>query len=285
LAASQGRRTLICEIDAKGDVAAAFETPPLAFTAREVLPGLSAMVMGTEESLKEYIALQLRVPLVARVGPLARTFDFVASAAPGVKEILTVGKLCWEVKERHYDLVVVDASASGHVVAQLAAPDTIARLVHVGVVRGQTTWMREILHDPDRTGAVVVTNPEEMPVAETLELATRLREQTSVDLAAVIVNRVLPELFARGEEERFVALHGPDALAALVAQAGPAAARVLDAAALAVALRRERAVHLAHLRAALAPTVPLLYVPEQFARLAGRRTVAKVADALAEELS
>jgi anion-transporting ArsA/GET3 family ATPase len=66
------------------------------------------MSMNTEESLKEYLSLQLRIPLVGRIGPLARTFDFIANAAPGVKEILTIGKLVWEVRERHYDLVVVD---------------------------------------------------------------------------------------------------------------------------------------------------------------------------------
>ena len=85
-------------------------------------PRLFAMSMDTEESLKEYLQLQLKLPLVTRIGPLARTFDFVANAAPGVKEILTVGKFVWEVRERHYDLVVVDAVASGHIVGQLSAP-------------------------------------------------------------------------------------------------------------------------------------------------------------------
>src|SRR3546814_5315066 len=93
------------------------------------------MSMDTEESLKEYLRLQLKVPLVARIGPLARTFDFVANAAPGVKEILTVGKLLWEVREEHYDLVVVDAVASGHITGQLAAPQAIQQLVQVGMVR------------------------------------------------------------------------------------------------------------------------------------------------------
>ena len=72
--------------------------------------------MDTEASLREYLKLQLRIPVVGRIGPLAKAFDFVATAAPGVREILTVGKLCWEVRERHYDLVVVDAPASGHIV-------------------------------------------------------------------------------------------------------------------------------------------------------------------------
>ena len=96
------------------------------------------MAMNTEDSLREYLRLFVKVPLVGRIGPLARTFDFVADAAPGVKEILSVGKLAYEVRERHYDLVVVDAEASGHIVAQIAAPRVISELVQVGMVREQT---------------------------------------------------------------------------------------------------------------------------------------------------
>ena len=123
LASARGQRTLLCEVDAKGEPGRARSRPgPPPSPSGRSQPGLWAMSMDTEASLKEYLRLQLRVPLLSRIGPLARTFDFVANAAPGVKEILVVGKLCYEVRERHYDLVVVDAPASGHIVGQLAAP-------------------------------------------------------------------------------------------------------------------------------------------------------------------
>ena len=208
-AAEHGRRTLLCEVDAKGDVGAYFEAGPHGLHPREVLPGLWAMSMDTEASLREYLKLNLRVPVVGRIGPLAKAFDFVATAAPGVREILTVGKLCYEVRERHYDLVVVDAPATGHIVGQLAAPQAINELVKVGLIRSQTDWMLDILSDPAQTGLAIVTTPEEMPVNETMELAGRVREETTVELAAVIVNRVLPELFGRGEEEVFEDLRRP----------------------------------------------------------------------------
>ncbi|MEO5898759.1 MAG: ArsA-related P-loop ATPase, partial [Ilumatobacteraceae bacterium] len=157
LAAHHGKRTLVGEIDAKGNLADFYETGPTSFKEREVSPGLWAMSMNTEESLKEYLSLQLKIPFIARLGPLARTFDFVANAAPGVKEILTVGKFLWEVRERHYDLVVVDAVATGHITGQLAAPAAIQELVHVGLVRDQTGWMLDILGDPAQTGVVIVS--------------------------------------------------------------------------------------------------------------------------------
>ncbi|HXP33308.1 MAG TPA: ArsA family ATPase, partial [Acidimicrobiales bacterium] len=181
-AAEHGRRTLLCEVDAKGDAAAYFEAGPTSFTPREVLPGLWAMSMDTEASLREYLRLNLRIPIVGRIGPLAKAFDFVATAAPGVREILSVGKLCYEVRERHYDLVVVDASATGHVVGHLAAPQAINTLVQVGLIRSQTDWMLEILDDPATTGVCIVATPEEMPVTEAIELAARLSDNTSVKL-------------------------------------------------------------------------------------------------------
>ena len=284
LAAEHGRRTLVCEVDAKGNLADFFEAGDLTFEPREVAPGLFAMSMDTEESLKEYLSLQLKVPVLAKIGPLARTFDFVANAAPGVKEILTVGKFVWEVREEHYDLVVVDASASGHIVGQLAAPEAIKELVQVGLVRDQTDWMLDILGDPERTGVVIVAAPEEMPVQETIELADRLATETNVDLAAVIVNRVLPELFNTREEELFERLRRDEATEALAVAAGGRVEPILDAAELAVRLRRSRAGHLTRLRAELPADLDLLYVPYLFQRSHGVRATTIIAGHLSEEL-
>lgn len=284
LAADRGKRTLVCEIDAKGNLADFFETAPTRFAEREIAPRLWAMSMDTEASLKQYLSMQLKLPLVARVGPLAKMFDFVASAAPGVKEIVTVGKLCWEVKERHYDIIVVDASASGHIVSQLAAPQAINQLIQVGLVRQQTGWMLDILDNPATTGLVVVATPAEMPVNETLELTARLRQETSVDLAAVVVNRVLPELFGRGEEEVFERLATPEASAVLDRAVGGSSEPLMEAARLTVTMRRSRTEHLETLRAAIDPNVPLLYIPYLFFRSHGLRATHQLADALAAEM-
>jgi len=284
-AAEHGRRTLVCEMDAKGDVAAYFETGPTTFTAREVFPSLWAMSMDTEASLREYLRLNLRIPVVGRIGPLAKAFDFVATAAPGVREILTVGKFCFEVREKHYDLVVVDASATGHIVGQLAAPQAINDLVKVGLIRSQTDWILEILSDPLTTGLVIVTTPEEMPVNETIELAGRVATETSVELAAVIVNRVLPELFGRNEETVFNELCTPAVSAELKKLVRNDPSPVLDAARLAVTLRRTRAEHLARLREGIDPVVPMMYLPFLFTRLHGLRTLRQVAMSLGEELA
>jgi anion-transporting ArsA/GET3 family ATPase len=284
LGAQQGKRTLVCEIDAKGNLADFYETKNTGFKPREIEPGLFAMSMDTEESLQEYLRLQLRLPAVARIGPLARAFEFVATAAPGVNEILTIGKPIYEVRERHYDLVIVDAVASGHIVGQLAAPQAIKELVQVGLVRNQTGWMLEILGDAAITGLVIVATPEEMPVNETIELTARIRNETNVDIAGVVVNRVLPELFGRGEEETFERLRQPALVGQLRDELDGPVDVVFEAAELAVTLRRTRAGHLERLREQLDPSIPVLYVPELFSRSHGLRATRQVAEALSAEL-
>ena len=239
--------------------------------------------MDTEHALREYLKLFVRVPLVGRLGPLARTFDFVADAAPGVKEILGVGKLAYEVRERHYDLVVVDAEASGHIVAQVAAPRVIGELIQVGMVRDQTRWMLDILEDPDRTGVVVVTTPEEMPVVETIELLDRF----AADTADRTRRRSSPTACSRRCSTARSPLSWRASTAPmqlLVDAAGPGVRDVVLAAQLTEARRVVGASHLERLRAAVAPGLPILYVPELFTRATGRRVVALVAEALGEEL-
>jgi anion-transporting ArsA/GET3 family ATPase len=179
--------------------------------------------------------------------------------------------------------VVVDASATGHVVGQLASPVAMNDLVRVGVVRQQTEWMLEILGNPATTGVVIVATPEEMPVNESIELIDRLRSETRIDVAAVVANRVLPELFNRREEAIFDRLGEPPARDELRGELGDAIDGVLRGGRLATGLRRRGAVHLQRLRDEL-PGMPVVYLPERFGGeggLAGTRLVAK---GLGEEL-
>ena len=287
LAAERGKQVLLVEVDAKGNLTSRFDHRPVGFQPELIHPGVHAMQMRTEASLREYLKLHVRVPVLGGVGPLAHVLEFVANAAPGVKEILTVGKICFEVSESiegraAWDLVIVDAAASGHVIAQLDSPRAIRELVQVGPVRNQTEWMVDLLADPTVTALNVVTTPEEMPVNETCELVERARNELQVTLGAVVVNRVLPAVFTRDEEPVFEALREPAAEAVLREQVGEGATKVLDAARLASKLRASRAPHLARLRTDL--DLPLLYLPQLFIRDNGLEATRSLAAALGEEL-
>jgi anion-transporting ArsA/GET3 family ATPase len=132
--------------------------------------------------------------------------------------------------------------------------------------------MLDILSNPRTSGVLVVATPEEMPVTETIELIGRLRAETTVSLAGVIVNRVLPELFATREGQTFEAICEEPVREFLAAKIGGRPEPLLDAARLMVKMRRSRAAHLERLRESVGAAVPgaaatpLLYVPYLFLR-------------------
>ena len=193
-AARSGDRVLVCEMDGSGRLAASLGVTELGFEPTPVdVHGdvaIDAMSMDTERALREYIRLFVKIPFADRVGSLARIFDYVADAAPGVREILAIGKVGHEVRRDNYDLVIVDAEATGHVVSQIDAPRAMSEFVHSGVIAEQTGWMSEILEDPARTGVLVVTLAEDLPVAETTDLIHTISNETAVAVASVVVNRV-----------------------------------------------------------------------------------------------
>jgi anion-transporting ArsA/GET3 family ATPase len=188
-AAASGKRVLAVDATNDGGLRAALSTAPRAERAR-----VDLLELTTEESLDEYIKLYLKIPIPpSRLGPIARIFDYVATAAPGVREILTIGKIAYEVREQAWDAVIVDAPATGHVVELLAAPDTLREVVSVGPLAGQTQWIADLLRDPSITGVITVTTSETLPVTESLELLERLVETTEIDPIGFVVNR-LPDL-------------------------------------------------------------------------------------------
>ncbi len=208
LAARRGLRTLLCEMDAKGSVAARVGGGTLTFEPRLVESNLWAMVMDTEQSLREYLRLFVKIPLITKITPIAAVFDFVADAAPGVKEILGVGKLCHEVRQENYDIVIVDAEATGHIVSQIAAPRIVGQLAGVGMLLDQTEWMAKILEDESTCTVVPVVVPEELVVSETIDLVRTIRSQTKTAVSWMILNRSEEPLVMSIDESTWSALEG-----------------------------------------------------------------------------
>jgi anion-transporting ArsA/GET3 family ATPase len=210
-AAASGRKVLVCEADHSGALGRVLGMPVVPFDPAAVSPSvgrLFACSIDTEASLRQYVKLYLRLPVITKLTPIAKTLDFVATAAPGVREILTIGKVCHEVRTGGYDLVVVDAPSTGHAVSLLTVARTIHDAVPAGPLRGQTSWMLDILEDPIRSGVVVVTTPDELPVTETVEFVTRLRADNAkagsgMPVAGIVINRLVPEPFTRADATHF----------------------------------------------------------------------------------
>jgi anion-transporting ArsA/GET3 family ATPase len=263
-AASRGLRTIVAEVAARDDVSrvlggagAGSDGPGRSFVERDLGEGLHHISIDPESALEEYVKDQLPRG-VADLLASSRLFAYLVAATPGLRELLTVGKV-WELAQpgrrtpgaHPYDLVILDAPATGHGVAVLTAPATFAGAARMGPVARQGGIIHGMLADPERTGIVAVATAEEMPVNETLSLRTALREELGQDFAAVVVNGVMPARF-RGAEAR-----------ALEA-APPPRSRAVRAARAEAARARAHRAQVARLRRGLAGEVSLCTLPYLF---------------------
>jgi anion-transporting ArsA/GET3 family ATPase len=263
-AAARGLRTIVAEVAARDDVsrAVAGGAGVPVFVERDLGEGLHHISIDPESALEEYVKDQLPRGL-SDVLASSRLFAYLVAATPGLRELLTVGKV-WELAQpdrrtpgaHPYDLVILDAPATGHGVAVLTAPGTFAGAARMGPVARQGGIIHEMLADPGRTGIVAVATAEEMPVNETLALRGALRDELGQDFAAVVVNGVLPARF-RGPEAQ--------ALTGAVAAAGAGTAgRAIRAACAEAARARAHRAQLARLRRGLGPGVEVRTLPFLF---------------------
>jgi anion-transporting ArsA/GET3 family ATPase len=201
-AAGRGRRTIVCEVAEQDRVSRAFARQGVRREQEvRLAKNLWAISIDPTAALQEWLARQLGGHAL-RVITNSSAFQHFVAAAPGAKELITIAKVWelaqlerWDSHNRTYDLVIVDAPASGHGLAMLTAPKTFGEIARVGPIRRQAFRVRDMLADPRRTGYLAVALPEEMPVNETLELGTRLRDAVGLGLDAIVVNGLYPSRF------------------------------------------------------------------------------------------
>ncbi len=233
-AARHGRRTIVCEVAEQDRVSRAFARHGVTRDEEVMLADdLWAITIDPEAALQEWLSKQLGGGPAGRLLGHSHAFQHFVAAAPGANELITIAKVWelaqlerWDRHNRTYDLVIVDAPASGHGLAMLTAPRTFGEIARVGPIRRQASKVSEMLSDPERTGYVAVALPEEMPVNETIELEARLAEAVGLGLDAIVVNGVWPERFSAADVRRLrAAPDGEVVRAALVTHARAKAQR------------------------------------------------------------
>lgn len=190
--ARRGETVLAIDMGWSPGLAAHLGSKPLTYMPLEVRDGLFAMDIDRAAALDEYLKLQLRVPQGAPTRQIAAALNVLAETAPGVREIISIGKPIHETWSGKWDTVVVDAPSLGQFRSYLTAPLTIAELVPTGNVRRQAERLQATVLDPDVTSVVLVTTPAELPIIETIESMDVLRSQRLAPPPTVVMNRVLP---------------------------------------------------------------------------------------------
>ena len=205
LAARQGLRTIVAELASQERVQGVFAENSAGeqFRELELAPGLFTISIDPQHAMEEYLRVKAG-PFGQMLGS-SRLFQAFAMATPGMRELLSIGKV-WELAQLDrrtrgaapYDLVIVDAPATGHGVGLLRTPRTFAEIARVGPIAHQGQTIANTIADRDFTGVIAVATPEEMPINETLTLAGELaRDELALDL--VVVNALYPARFDADE--------------------------------------------------------------------------------------
>jgi anion-transporting ArsA/GET3 family ATPase len=202
VAARRGKRVIVCEV-------AAGETW---HDEVEVAPRIHSIAVDPEHAMREYLTDQVGGAL-SKVMTSSRIFTYLAAAAPGMRELLMMGKV-WDLAQLDqrrtgntpYDLVILDAPATGHALGMLRTPRTFRDVARVGPISRQAGHIDAFLTNPELTGIVAVAAPEEMPVNETIDFIAALGEEMQLKPDAVVVNGVYPERFRDAEMAAIEAL-------------------------------------------------------------------------------
>ena len=217
-AARAGRRVLVVEVGADEQIPALLDPggPAAGYQGRAIAPNLWAMRIGPFEALAEYLGLQLGVRQLVDLVLRNNAFRQLMTAAPGWRELITLGKI-WHLAqlgpeaetgtrsqrepdhergepERRFDLIIVDAPATGHGVAFLDVPRVVVSAVRAGPLRAHTERVEQMIEDPERTLVLPVTLAEELPAREVGELVTRVRDGMGISIDRIVVNAIVGPL-------------------------------------------------------------------------------------------
>src|SRR4051794_6254374 len=195
MAARHGLSTLIIEVEGKGGLAGALGGEGLRYSERVLIPGggtegaadVKARTLTPDDALLEYLTdhgLKRISKRLVQTGAL----DVASTAAPGIKDILILGKVKQLERAGAADLIVLDAPAAGHAITFLLAARALLDAVRVGPINTQAKEVLELLTDPERCQVLLVTLPEETPVNELIDTAYHLEDRVGVSLGPVVVN-------------------------------------------------------------------------------------------------
>jgi anion-transporting ArsA/GET3 family ATPase len=273
LAARRGRRTVVCEVAQQERLAALFGAHDVGHAEPELAPGLFAVSVEPERAMHEWLSYQLRSGALAGLLGHSRLFHYLTAAAPGVTELVTMGKV-WDLsqpqrrtKGARFDTVIMDAPATGHALALLRAPRTYANVARVGPIARQATRIDAFLRDRSATGVLSVALPEEMPVNETVDLERRLGDELGMRVDQILANAVLPQRFTAADVRSLREVRDNKAVQASLAEHHRASGQ------------QEQLERLRDEARAPVSTLPYLFEPEL-----RRREVERLSDLLEETL-
>ena len=279
-ACDRGKRVLLVEVDAPIEAARYLGRPPVGSRETEIEPGLFTVNLRPRGVMDEYVRRMLKIDLFTRRILESPIYERFFAAAPGLKELMVLGKIMVLEEERigfsrrpRYDLIVVDAPATGHGLQFLKIPLAASKAVPVGPIGVNARRILALLRNPERTALAIVAIPEEMAVVEAKELHQMATEDVGIATAALLLNCCHERQLDESEEAEVLRLSAEGA-------GGPLGPGVRLEAALAAArrhIRRRKLTRFYETRLRKSLPLPLVLLPFLFREEIGSAEVALLA--------
>ncbi|MEU5210288.1 ArsA-related P-loop ATPase [Streptomyces sp. NPDC020742] len=232
--ATEGRRTLLVEVEGRQGIAQLFETEALPYEERKIAVGpgggeVHALAIDAERALLDYLQMFYKLGSAGRALKKLGAIDFATTIAPGLRDVLLTGKACEAVRRKDksgrfvYDAVVMDAPPTGRITRFLNVNDEVAGLAKIGPIHNQAQAVMRVIKSPE-TAVHLVTLLEEMPVQETADGVEELRA-AGIPVGGIVINMTRPALLDNGDLDVIAARGARTGVARALSQAGLGGAR------------------------------------------------------------
>jgi anion-transporting ArsA/GET3 family ATPase len=235
-AEAAGKNVLLVETEDGNAIARLFGKEDFNEIPVSVSTGISIAKILPRAEMEAYTQSHVKSSLISKYITSSRLFEYLSGATPGLKEIMTLGRLWrWETSRNKdgspvYDIIIVDSPATGHALNLLRLPKTLIDMIRVGPIVSQVKILHTLLKDQTRTALTLVSLPEELPINESVELMASAREQIGMPIQMVFLNGVYPEvfsspppqavsdmIFSEKNSTHFASVSNPEALEAVIA--------------------------------------------------------------------
>ena len=220
-AARQGKRVLVAEVNTRERVSALLGRRPVGSEVGPLEENIDAVDVEPRAAMREYALMIVKFRSIYNAVFENRIVRYFLRAVPSLSQLVTLGKILFHVQERlpdgrpKWDLVIMDAPATGHGSLLLRLPQVLSTSMPAGPMAHEARKMHEILTDPAQSAAALVTLPEAMPANETIELNRQLRDVVGMPPAALFLNGYVWPRFSSRERELLAEAEGEPALAPL----------------------------------------------------------------------
>jgi len=210
------KKVLLVELGDTDSIGRLYQDQALSAAPRKLSESIWGARVDSKAELEAYVRKHVTPGFIAGKIIRSRLFEYLFEATPGLKEVMSLGRLWrWEKEKNNlagtlYDLIIVDAPATGHAMSLLRLPDILIKMIRVGPLANQIRGLQRLFKNHHKTSLVLVSLPEELPVNEAVEFHSMAEDSLEMPVAVTFINCVYPVIFSRTDLQQIESIENND---------------------------------------------------------------------------